>query len=386
MSDSEKAALLGASMPYAPTPTSISISTPAAGHDRGRRFPQAIAHRGYRATCPENTMLAFTRAVAAGADALETDVHLSRDGVVVLSHDASLARCFGRRQKVAECTWSELSTLRTLRAPHEPMARLTDLLRYMATPGLEHLWVLLDIKQDDPIDDLIRLMALAIREVAPSPSVAWKERIVLGCWTAACLAPCDRHLPDFAISHIGYDLKYARQFLAVPHVSFNLLQSILMGGAGHAFLRDARAAARPVFVWTVNERAMMRWAIRHRLDAVVTDDPPVFRDVCCRYDDDDDDSPADRLSWRLLLVVWCLRWAACVWSVVSGWVGLGPPPVDRAWVEMRRAREERAVMAVGVGVMAGAMPGAAAGAGAGPGAMMTAGPGDDGHGIRLGIL
>jgi len=52
----------------------------------GNRRPQAIAHRGYKAKFPENTMGAFRGAVEVGAEGLETDVHLTRDGVVVLSH------------------------------------------------------------------------------------------------------------------------------------------------------------------------------------------------------------------------------------------------------------------------------------------------------------
>lgn len=48
--------------------------------------PQAIAHRGYRAAFPENTMAAFKGAVKVGAHAIETDIHLTKDGVVVLSH------------------------------------------------------------------------------------------------------------------------------------------------------------------------------------------------------------------------------------------------------------------------------------------------------------
>lgn len=49
-------------------------------------FPQTIAHRGFKAKYPENTMSAFKGAVSAGAHAIETDLQLSRDGVVVLSH------------------------------------------------------------------------------------------------------------------------------------------------------------------------------------------------------------------------------------------------------------------------------------------------------------
>lgn len=49
-------------------------------------MPQCIAHRGYKAEYPENTLLSMEGAVHAGAHALETDIHLSKDGVVVLSH------------------------------------------------------------------------------------------------------------------------------------------------------------------------------------------------------------------------------------------------------------------------------------------------------------
>jgi glycerophosphoryl diester phosphodiesterase len=51
-----------------------------------RPLPQSIGHRGYKAKFPENTMAAFRGAVETGVHAIETDVHLTKDGVVVLSH------------------------------------------------------------------------------------------------------------------------------------------------------------------------------------------------------------------------------------------------------------------------------------------------------------
>jgi glycerophosphoryl diester phosphodiesterase len=60
--------------------------TSARKDNHGRRFPQTIAHRGYKAKYPENTLAAFKGAVMVGTNAIETDIHLSRDDVVVLSH------------------------------------------------------------------------------------------------------------------------------------------------------------------------------------------------------------------------------------------------------------------------------------------------------------
>ena len=49
-------------------------------------MPQAIAHRGYKARYPENTIRAFEAAIEIGAHAVEADLHLTKDGMVVLSH------------------------------------------------------------------------------------------------------------------------------------------------------------------------------------------------------------------------------------------------------------------------------------------------------------
>ncbi|KAJ0300368.1 hypothetical protein Brms1b_012811 [Colletotrichum noveboracense] len=111
-------------------------------------LPQAIAHRGYKALYPENTLLAFRAALDAGAHALETDLHLTKDGVVVLSHDGTLKRCFGVDKKINECEWEYVSSLETIREPRQRMPRLSDLLEFLAEGGKEResIWVLLDIK------------------------------------------------------------------------------------------------------------------------------------------------------------------------------------------------------------------------------------------------
>ena len=64
----------------------LATCTFARKRPSGEKLPQTIAHRGYKAKHPENTMGAFRGAVKAGAHAIETDVHLTKDDVVVLSH------------------------------------------------------------------------------------------------------------------------------------------------------------------------------------------------------------------------------------------------------------------------------------------------------------
>ena len=67
-----------------------------------------IAHRGYSSDYPENTMLAFAKAVEGGADMVELDVHLSRDGRLVVIHDDRIDRTADGTGKVEELSLAEL--------------------------------------------------------------------------------------------------------------------------------------------------------------------------------------------------------------------------------------------------------------------------------------
>src|SRR6185503_6073861 len=71
--------------------------------------PLILGHRGASALAPENTLAAFSRAISDGADGIEFDVRLSRDGVAVVIHDASLKRTGLIDRAVAELTATELS-------------------------------------------------------------------------------------------------------------------------------------------------------------------------------------------------------------------------------------------------------------------------------------
>src|SRR6201999_3863999 len=73
--------------------------------------PLIIAHRGASAVAPENTIAAFEAAIAAGADGIEFDVRLSREGVPVVIHDQTLQRTHGIRRRVGDMTLNELTKL-----------------------------------------------------------------------------------------------------------------------------------------------------------------------------------------------------------------------------------------------------------------------------------
>ncbi|PKS07815.1 hypothetical protein jhhlp_006423 [Lomentospora prolificans] len=255
--------------------------------------PQCIAHRGYKAKYPENSMAAFRGAVAAGAHAIESDLHLTKDGVVVLSHDGTLKRCFGVDKKIDDCDWEYISSLRTLRAPHEPMPKLSELLAFLTEDGQENVWLLLDVKLDDDCEELMRRTADTIRLPPTQPDPGMD-----GCAGTYCLS---LSLTSSLVSSRSFANAF-RSYIAKPglppstlahrlllprllpaHLSFNILQIVLAGPLGPRFLLSARSSRRPVFAWTVNRERWMEWAVRARVDGLITDDPALYLDVCARW-------------------------------------------------------------------------------------------------------
>ncbi|KAF4911370.1 Phosphatidylglycerol phospholipase C [Colletotrichum viniferum] len=257
-------------------------------------LPQAIAHRGYKALYPENTLLAFRAALDAGAHALETDLHLTKDGVVVLSHDGTLKRCFGVDKKINECEWEYVSSLETIREPRQRMPRLSDLLEFLAEGGKEResVWVLLDIKTDDPAPELLSCVAQVLAST-PGP-VPWNKRIIFGCWNQPYINHCTTYVPTYPVALISWSPIFARKFLPQEFLSFNMFQKSLVGPMGKAFMRVLKAHDRRLFVWTVNEEEWMEWSIAKGVDGVITDEPEAFLEVCRRWEGEDGSAAATK--------------------------------------------------------------------------------------------
>ena len=90
-----------------------------------------FAHRGASDARLENTLPAFLHALERGADGVELDVQLTRDGEVIVFHDADLLRLAGRHERVENLSWDELSQVVLLRGGKIP--RLSDLLAVWPT-------------------------------------------------------------------------------------------------------------------------------------------------------------------------------------------------------------------------------------------------------------
>jgi Glycerophosphoryl diester phosphodiesterase family len=82
----------------------------SAASSRGQLFPFVIGHRGIPSVYPENTVISFQAAVAAGVDGVESDLHFTKDNVLVLIHDDTLERTTNCTGYVWDYTLAQLSS------------------------------------------------------------------------------------------------------------------------------------------------------------------------------------------------------------------------------------------------------------------------------------
>jgi len=124
-----------------------------------------LAHRGASGYAPENTWPAFRLARELGANGIETDVQLSKDGVLVLVHDSKLDRTTNGSGPVADLTWAELSQLDAgswldPRFAGERIVRLDEFLDWCLPDPLAagELTICLEVKAPAAADPLVALL------------------------------------------------------------------------------------------------------------------------------------------------------------------------------------------------------------------------------------
>jgi len=239
-----------------------------------------IGHRGNRAHSPEDTLESMREAVALGVDALEFDVHVTRDGVAVVHHDDTLERTTSGRGVLASYSLAELSAFDA---------------GYHFTPdgGRSHPWRERGVRI--PTLDAV---------LAEFPTLPLIIEIKTPAATAATRAMIARHAAERRVIVAGFDAASVRPLAGGPLALgactadlVRMLPAALLGLHGPAapfvaacippthnglpvpigaFARLMRRRGGVTHVWTVNhaEEATRYWALG--VQGIISDDPAVI--------------------------------------------------------------------------------------------------------------
>ena len=260
------------------------LDGPRPGHGCLAGAPMFVAHRGGSLLAPENTMEAFRSAVEDwGADMLETDARLTRDGEVVLIHDSTVDRTCDGTGRLRDMSFSEVQRLdagyhfrdfegrHSFRGEGVRVPRFADVLE--AFPAVR---INVETKTREvavPLVDLVRVYGAEHRVLVAAEydrdrqpvrgyAGPWgtSRRQVMSFWVAVQMGLSRAYTP-------GGDVLQVPEFWRGIRV------------VSRRFIRAAHARNIPVQVWTVDEEADMRRLLDWGVDGIQTDRPDVLARV-----------------------------------------------------------------------------------------------------------
>jgi glycerophosphoryl diester phosphodiesterase len=250
---------------------------PSRDHDRGffsPPLPRIFAHRGLAIGAPENTLLAFLKAMSAGATHIETDVHATLDGVAVISHDPDLARLVGRNARVEQFTMAELRRIdlgdgQSFVSLHEALDAFPDILFNI------------DVKSASaalPTAQAITQARAVNRVLITSFSPARRRATVDHLPGVATSASSDQVLRVVAAARLGLTplvRRFSRDFdaLQIPE-RFRIFRLVTP-----RVVRAMHACGVEVHVWTVNDPRDMLRLLNTGVDGLITDRCDLAREL-----------------------------------------------------------------------------------------------------------
>jgi glycerophosphoryl diester phosphodiesterase len=256
-------------------------SHPFLGQGLGR--PLVIAHRGGAGLWPENTLYAFQHAVAMGVDVLETDMHSTADGALVLIHDPTVDRTTNGSGQVNHLTLKQLKALDAAYYWSEDGGRsfpfrglgITVPTVEEAFSAFPEIRINIDIKQVRP--------SVAGRFCRLILDFGMAERVMVASFNSGILREFRRLCPAVATSAGKSEVRlfYALGLLS-PRAAFRpagcyaLQVPVARKGLRvitRRFLTSARLRRLQVHAWTVNSGDEMDWLLRLGIDGIVTDYP-----------------------------------------------------------------------------------------------------------------
>ena len=242
-----------------------------------------VAHRGFSARAPENTVAAFQLAWQSGTDACELDLHLTADGGIAVLHDKDTKRTTGKALVAAATPLAELCRLDagSWKSPEYAGERIPSLAEALSTLPADHGRFLLEIKCGPEV----------VPELA-SQLQAWKpraEQLRIIAFDRAAAREAKKALPWVRVYRLSSEQTRDKQPVDLDALIADTVADGLDGldlsqkwpWSGD-FVRRIRAAGLEVHVWTVNKPDDVRRLAGLGVDSITTDDPVMAREALGR--------------------------------------------------------------------------------------------------------
>lgn len=256
------------------------------------------AHRGGglrdgKPVALENSLSAFKSAPGRGADVVELDVHVSKDGVPFVMHDGTLDRTTDCSGPVADHTAADLDDCHIdvlgtndvfKKAPgsHEPVPRLAAVLRW-AKPEGARLNIEINHYPTEPSYDPGPGFVNAELDAIDASGIA-KDKVLLQSFLPGNLDPAEQR--GYTTALITFSGANAQALSLAKSGGYDVLEPQWPVDDAAGFVKRAHAAGRTVVPYTLDRRSEVRAARAAGVDGLITDDPPLARRAVRCYDAD----------------------------------------------------------------------------------------------------
>lgn len=234
---------------------------------------EIVGHRGFSGVAPENTLVAIRMAIESGADACEFDVYASKDGTVVLLHDATVDRTTSGKGKVTELTVAELKKLdagswKDAAYAGEPVPTLAEALALLKDSGCK---AVIEIKMEGIADKVVEAVRTA-GMLEQASVIAFSQEVV---------KDVRRLEPDLPCGWL-----YGKQLAGTPEER----AAWIAGEAGRCGTRlvdlsygllfpevvaELKRRGLTVWTWTVDDPAVMRALSAWGVESITTNRPDI---------------------------------------------------------------------------------------------------------------
>jgi glycerophosphoryl diester phosphodiesterase len=258
------------------------------------RRPLVIAHQGGEGLWPSSSRYAYDQAVEMGVDVLEGDVHITRDGELVLIHDEEVDRTTNGTGLVSDMNleeiqaldggyyWTEDEETYPYRGQGHTIATLREL--FEVYPDILYN---VEIKKSEgsipgPLCDLIREFGLEDRVLVASFYQDKIDEFRAACPAVATSAAQDEVVRFFAMNTLLLGPLYSPRVSSVQVPEYREVQGVNLKIVTPGFVSAAHARNMEVHVWTVNDPDDMQRMIALGVDGIITDRPDLLLDLLNR--------------------------------------------------------------------------------------------------------
>jgi glycerophosphoryl diester phosphodiesterase len=260
--------------------------------------PQIFGHRGCRGILPENTLMAFKKAIELGADGIEWDVVVSKDGKLIISHEPYMHSAFCLDSNGKEIMDKDQKKYNTYVMTAEEIARFDcgskknkkypdqqsakaykpTVQEAFSSLDLSKTTVLFEVKSEEKEYDISQpkpaVFARIIKEEISG--FEFKKNLIFMCFDANLLEALYKELPEYRYVYLTY-----KPFVSIANFLKDLSFKPYALGMYYRTIRqrDVKLAHKQmvkIFSWTVNDEKAVEKMTRFAVDGIITDYPNKF--------------------------------------------------------------------------------------------------------------